>query len=404
MNKKSNIILLVIIFLSKPGFSQIGQNFITSNNQSFSNCLVIFFSILPLVIFIGSLYFNFLKLIGQKNQAQVSTARLDFKEYLKNLSKVQIEKYYKIKKIKCDGKCNGSCVKLKSVAVVLFLFFLNSYGFAQTGTSTKVVMSQPGIVITIVLLMIPVLLGVVYALILVNNSIKHYLNSKKIVDAEKLATFITTNEDSDLEIEIAKRKKSLDFELTNVELSGSEAPVDAKGLLHNVSDKHEVHFTALKKKAAQRPSIDADVSMLILWYLGCAAFWLVVGTGIGEYVGMKFVAPDLDHISWLSFGRIRPVHTNIVFWGWASLGMIGLGYYVVPMVSNAKIYNIKWGWIALVLTNLMVILGSICLMSGMSNGGGEFREYIWPVMALFAVALILTLANFLLTVANLKTK
>ena len=404
MNKKSNIILLVIIFLSKPGFSQIGQNFITSNNQSFSNCLVIFFSILPLVIFIGSLYFNFLKLIGQKNQAQVSTARLDFKEYLKNLSKVQIEKYYKIKKIKCDGKCNGSCVKLKSVAVVLFLFFLNSYGFAQTGTSTKVVMSQPGIVITIVLLMIPVLLGVVYALILVNNSIKHYLNSKKIVDAEKLATFITTNEDSDLEIEIAKRKKSLDFELTNVELSGSEAPVDAKVLLHNVSDKHEVHFTALKKKAAQRPSIDADVSMLILWYLGCAAFWLVVGTGIGEYVGMKFVAPDLDHISWLSFGRIRPVHTNIVFWGWASLGMIGLGYYVVPMVSNAKIYNIKWGWIALVLTNLMVILGSICLMSGMSNGGGEFREYIWPVMALFAVALILTLANFLLTVANRTTK
>ena len=98
------------------------------------------------------------------------------------------------------------------------------------------------------------------------------------------------------------------------------------------------------------------------------------------------------------------IHTNIVFWGWASLAMIGLGYYVVPIVSNTQIYSIKWGWIALVLTNLMVIFGTICLMSGMNNGGGEFREYIWPVMAFFAVALILTLANFIMTVANRTTK
>jgi cytochrome c oxidase cbb3-type subunit 1 len=129
-----------------------------------------------------------------------------------------------------------------------------------------------------------------------------------------------------------------------------------------------------------------------------------VGTGIGEYVGIKFVVPDADHVSWLSFGRLRPVHTNIVFWGWASLGILGLGYYVVPTVSNTKLYSIKWGWIALVLTNLQVILGSVSLMAGINNGGGEFREYIWPIMALFAVALILTLINFIKTVAKRTTK
>jgi cytochrome c oxidase cbb3-type subunit 1 len=60
------------------------------------------------------------------------------------------------------------------------------------------------------------------------------------------------------------------------------------------------------------------------------------------------------------------------------------------MVSNTKLYSIKWGWIALVLTNLQVTIGSISLMAGINNGGGEFREYIWPIMALLAVALILT--------------
>jgi cytochrome c oxidase cbb3-type subunit 1 len=101
---------------------------------------------------------------------------------------------------------------------------------------------------------------------------------------------------------------------------------------------------------------------------------------------------------------LRPVHTNIVFWGWASLGILGLGYYVVPTVSNTKLYSIKWGWIALVLTNLQVIFGSISLMAGINNGGGEFREYIWPIMALFAVALILTTINFIKTIANRTTK
>ena len=85
---------------------------------------------------------------------------------------------------------------------------------------------------------------------------------------------------------------------------------------------------------------------------------------------------DADQLSWLSFGRLRPVHTNAVFWGWASLGMLGLGYYVVPRVSNVKLANMKYGWYTLWLINIAVILGTICLMAGINNGGGEYREYV----------------------------
>ena len=128
------------------------------------------------------------------------------------------------------------------------------------------------------------------------------------------------------------------------------------------------------------------------------------GTTIGEYLGIKFVIPDADHLSWLSFGRLRPVHTNAVFWGWSSLGMLGLGYYVIPTVSNTKIASLKLGWYSLHLINAAVILGSLSLMAGINNAGGEYREYIWPVMGLFAVALVLTLYNFLKTIANRTTK
>ena len=163
-------------------------------------------------------------------------------------------------------------------------------------------------------------------------------------------------------------------------------------------------MVAIKKRALKRPNIDPALSRLIVWYLGTATFWLLFGTSIGEYLGIKFVAPDADHISWLSFGRLRPVHTNAVFWGWASLAMLGLGYYIVPMVSNVRLASLKRGWWALILINLSVALGSLCLMAGINNGGGEYREYIWPVMALFGIGLVLTLQNFLATIAKRTTQ
>jgi len=49
-----------------------------------------------------------------------------------------------------------------------------------------------------------------------------------------------------------------------------------------------------------------------------------------------------------------------------------------------------------------VLIGNLFLMGGINNGGGEYREYIWPVMALFAVGLILTFLNFYKTVATRK--
>ncbi len=287
----------------------------------------------------------------------------------------------------------------------LLLLFIVSPVAAQTAESMqKPLLGQPGIIITITLIMIPVVLGAIFALVQANNAVKVFQNKRKSKEAQLLAVKLRNNGGSELKEELRKMQVREHFEMPPDVLSGSEMPADERGLVQNVSTEHEVHFTAVKKKATPRPSLSPDITKLILSYLGCAAFWLVLGGMIGEYVGIKFVAPEVDSQSWLSFGRLRPVHTNMVFWGWASLGIIGLGYYVVPTVSNTKIFKISWGWIGLILINLMVILGSLSLMAGINNGGGEFREYIWPITALFAVALILTLGNFLITVANRSTK
>ncbi len=405
MNKKNGMTFLLLLLILIPHFlfSQENDNIIKVN-ESFGLWILVLLFILPLTILVLNSFYNFMLYMKEYKSDNEKGGNEKLEQYINDLN--NNNRLAKKGTKSCNGNCKdeGKCKQLKSKVIAIFLIILSNNSWAQgNNKDSSLLLNQPGILITIILLLIPILIGTLFALIKANNSIKRYLNEKRLKEAALLATYLKDNT-STIEAVLEKRKKASSYNLKNNELSGLQDPEDTIGILQNVSTEHEVHFTAIKKKATIRPSLNPDITKLILWYLGCSAFWLVIGTGIGEYLGIKFVSPDADHISWLSFGRLRPVHTNIVFWGWASLGMIGLGYYVVPTVSNAKIYSIKWGWIGLLLTNLMIILGSLCLMNGINNGGGEFREYIWPVMALFAVALILTLANFILTVAKRTTR
>ena len=265
---------------------------------------------------------------------------------------------------------------------------------------TKNIFSESGIIITLLLIAIPVIVASILLIIKAYALLKNYLNKKEL---EKFNEYVKKLSPEDVQ-KLELRKKELDYTLSDHELSGEEIPNDNKGLISNVNEVTTLRFIEQKKKSQPRPYIAPDLTKLILWYLGCATFWLLFGTTVGEYVGIKFIAPDVDHFSWLSFGRLRPVHTNAVFWGWASLAMMGLAYYVVPRVSNVSIASIKTGYQSLVLINVSVILGTICLMAGINNGGGEYREYIWPVMALFGIGVFISLLNFLKTVARRTTK
>lgn len=265
---------------------------------------------------------------------------------------------------------------------------------------TKNIFSESGIIITLLLIAIPVIVASILVIIKAKNVLKNFLKKKEL---EKFNEYLKNLSPEEVK-KIEQRKKELEFSLSNNELAGDMTPIDAKGLIDNVSEASSLRFIEQKKKSQARPYIEPDLTKLILCYLGCATFWLLFGTTVGEYVGIKFVAPDVDHYSWLSFGRLRPVHTNAVFWGWASLAMLGLAYYVIPRVSNVPIASIKTGYRTLILVNASVILGSLFLMAGINNGGGEYREYIWPVMALFGIGVIISLRNFYKTIAKRTTK
>jgi cytochrome c oxidase cbb3-type subunit 1 len=289
----------------------------------------------------------------------------DFQEYITTLNDKQIDNY------------------LRRHTLSLFpLFLIAQFPFSQTG-----------VIITLILILIPVIGGVMIMLVKVLNMLRRYREQ------------LHTSKEAFLPLDLlSKRKEALAYRLQNTELAGDFSAEDDKGLLKNITSHGRLPVVAIKKSGLNRPGIDPELARLVVWYIGTAAVWLLFGTTVGEYIGIKFVAPDVDHVSWLSFGRLRPVHTNAVFWGWASLGMLGLGHYIVPRISNTTLASYKKGWYSLILINTAIVLGSLCLMGGINNGGGEYREYIWPVMLLFGIGLVLVLSNFIKTIAKRTTK
>lgn len=261
--------------------------------------------------------------------------------------------------------------------------------------------NEPGLQLTIILLAIPIIFAIILMLIRVNRMIKDVMRKIELKSVNEKIAGMQPEEISALET----RRQELEFQLSGNELSPETRVKDPKGIIAKTADVTDIRFLHTKRKSAGgKIEIPTEEKQLILWYLACAIFWLFVGTSVGFYLGIKFVAPDADHISWLSFGRLRPVHTNMVFWGWSSMAMVGFSYYVVPRVGNTRIFSVRTGYTTLALMNAAVLIGSIFLMSGINNSGGEYREYIWPVMSLFAAGIIITVYNLLKTIAARKTE
>ncbi len=350
--------------------------------------LLLAFSLFLLLLVVGWLYHT----LRQVQQFKEHPDTDDLANEVKQLNSRQLASYFRYR-------------RHHQSKIMILLLTLSAGPLSATAQdiNNPSLWDRAGIGITVVLLLIPILAALALMVVKARAVLGRYRRKQHLLRAEALASYLENLNDPELLQAMEHRKSAQDYQLTHEELSGPHPPADDRGLVQLITPAG-LPVVARKKSGLKRPKTDPRLAKLVIAYLLSATCWLLLGTTAGQYLGIKFLAPDADQLSWLSFGRLRPVHTNTVFWGWASMAMLGLAYYIVPRVGNNKLYSLRWGWYSLLLINATVILGNIALMAGINNGGGEYREYIWPIMSLFAAALILTLINFLKTVAQRITR
>ncbi len=148
---------------------------------------------------------------------------------------------------------------------------------------------------------------------------------------------------------------------------------------------------------------EMDLKKLIYSYFVSASVWLLVGTAYGLLAAVKLYWPEALEYAIFSFGRIRPVHTNIVMFGWSSMALIGLALFVVTRTSKTPLVKPGIARLGLWAWNLAMVLTIISLSLGLSRGPQEYREILWPIMLLYASGLWCNLYCAYRTISQRKT-
>src|SRR5438477_3580300 len=109
--------------------------------------------------------------------------------------------------------------------------------------------------------------------------------------------------------------------------------------------------------------------------------WGIVGMLVGVIIAAELLWPDFalwDGISWLSYGRLRPLHTNAVIFAFGGCALFATSYYVVQRTCQVRLFCgplasfTFWGWQA------VIVLAAITLPLGFTSGK-EYAELEWPI-------------------------
>jgi cytochrome c oxidase cbb3-type subunit 1/cytochrome c oxidase cbb3-type subunit I/II len=129
-----------------------------------------------------------------------------------------------------------------------------------------------------------------------------------------------------------------------------------------------------------------------------SAAWFAFATSFGMIAAGYLIAPDfMANIGFLVFGRIRPIHVNLVLFGFVTQGLLAAAFYFVPRLLQTELYSQKLGLAAVVILNLAVVAGIVGLGAGYTQGR-EYAELIWPVDMLIVIAFALIVLNLIMTV------
>ena len=130
--------------------------------------------------------------------------------------------------------------------------------------------------------------------------------------------------------------------------------------------------------------------------------WGVVGMLVGVLIAAQLLFPALNFdVAWLSYGRLRPLHTNAVIFAFGGSALFATSYYVVQRTCQVRLLSDRlaaftfWGW------QLVIVAAAITLPLGITQGK-EYAELEWPIDLLITAVWVAYAVVFFGTIARRK--
>ncbi|HTO17309.1 MAG TPA: cytochrome-c oxidase, cbb3-type subunit I [Edaphocola sp.] len=132
--------------------------------------------------------------------------------------------------------------------------------------------------------------------------------------------------------------------------------------------------------------------------------WGIIGMLVGVYAALEIAFPGLNFgIPYITFGRLRPIHTNAVIFAFVGNAVFAGSYYIFQRVLKARMYSDflgklhLWGW------QLIIVLGAISLSLGYTTSK-EYAELEWPIDILITIVWVIYGINMLGTMLKRRER
>ncbi|MFC6095137.1 cytochrome-c oxidase, cbb3-type subunit I [Flavobacterium qiangtangense] len=139
-------------------------------------------------------------------------------------------------------------------------------------------------------------------------------------------------------------------------------------------------------------------------FLYASIFWGAIGMLVGLVVASMYLFPTLtDGISWLSYGRLRPLHTNAVIFAFVGNAIFAGIYYSLQRLLKARMFSDLlskinfWAW------QFIIVAAAVSLPLGFTSSK-EYAELEWPIDIAIAVVWVVFGINMIGTILRRRER
>ncbi len=136
-------------------------------------------------------------------------------------------------------------------------------------------------------------------------------------------------------------------------------------------------------------------------FVNWSVIWGLVAVLVGVLVSFQMVDPDLNFPPYLTFGRLRPLHTNAGIYGWGVGTIFAMFLYMVQRLCKRPLWSDKLARFQLWFFNATIIAAAVTLLLGYTTSK-EYHELEWPIDVMVVILWVAFAINIIMTIAKRK--
>lgn len=134
-------------------------------------------------------------------------------------------------------------------------------------------------------------------------------------------------------------------------------------------------------------------------YVTWSVIWGVVAVLVGIVIAFQLVAPGLNLPPLLTYGRLRPLHTNAAIFGWGIGSFFAAFYYMVQRLTRRPVWSPGLARFQLWWFNATIVAAAVTLLLGYTTSK-EYHELEWPLDIMVVVLWVAFSVNIVMTVVK----